>query len=137
MAQGVIEYKDAYGNDPVFNQNIQYFLDRFYLSRISIRMLINQHTLIFDGSTNPAHPKHIGSIDPNCSVSEVVKGKLSLLREPGLPRSPMTPPSLPGWRVTNSSMGGDHVFMGLMLVMPSVSTKKTACWVGHPISLFS
>lgn len=29
--------------------------------------------LIFDGSTNPAHPKHIGSIDPNCSVSEVVK----------------------------------------------------------------
>uniref|UniRef100_A0A8D1L4V7 Protein-serine/threonine kinase n=1 Tax=Sus scrofa TaxID=9823 RepID=A0A8D1L4V7_PIG len=29
--------------------------------------------LIFDGSTNPAHPKHIGSIDPNCNVSEVVK----------------------------------------------------------------
>ncbi|XP_030364357.1 pyruvate dehydrogenase kinase, isozyme 2 isoform X4 [Strigops habroptila] len=44
MAQGVIEYKEAYGNDPVSNQNIQYFLDRFYLSRISIRMLINQHS---------------------------------------------------------------------------------------------
>ncbi|KAL6034046.1 pyruvate dehydrogenase kinase, isozyme 2 isoform X2 [Mastomys coucha] len=73
MAQGVLEYKDTYGDDPVSNQNIQYFLDRFYLSRISIRMLINQHTLIFDGSTNPAHPKHIGSIDPNCSVSDVVK----------------------------------------------------------------
>ncbi|XP_060111401.1 pyruvate dehydrogenase kinase, isozyme 2 isoform X1 [Heteronotia binoei] len=73
MAQGVIEYKEAYGDDPVSNQNIQYFLDRFYLSRISIRMLINQHTLIFDGSTNPAHPKHIGSIDPNCNVSEVVR----------------------------------------------------------------
>uniref|UniRef100_G1U1W3 Protein-serine/threonine kinase n=1 Tax=Oryctolagus cuniculus TaxID=9986 RepID=G1U1W3_RABIT len=29
--------------------------------------------LLFDGSTNPAHPKHIGSIDPNCNVSEVVK----------------------------------------------------------------
>ncbi|OXB55965.1 hypothetical protein ASZ78_011410 [Callipepla squamata] len=43
MAQGVIEYKDTYGDDPVSNQNIQYFLDRFYLSRISIRMLINQH----------------------------------------------------------------------------------------------
>ncbi|XP_075027520.1 pyruvate dehydrogenase kinase, isozyme 2 isoform X4 [Calonectris borealis] len=43
MAQGVIEYKEAYGDDPVSNQNIQYFLDRFYLSRISIRMLINQH----------------------------------------------------------------------------------------------
>lgn len=44
MAQGVLEYKEAYGDDPVSNQNIQYFLDRFYLSRISIRMLINQHS---------------------------------------------------------------------------------------------
>ncbi|XP_045576586.1 pyruvate dehydrogenase (acetyl-transferring) kinase isozyme 2, mitochondrial isoform X2 [Salmo salar] len=43
MAQGVIEYKDAFGQDPVTSQNIQYFLDRFYMSRISIRMLINQH----------------------------------------------------------------------------------------------
>ncbi|KAK1172905.1 pyruvate dehydrogenase kinase, isozyme 4 [Acipenser oxyrinchus oxyrinchus] len=73
MAQGVIEYKESFGVDPVTNQNVQYFLDRFYMSRISIRMLINQHTLIFDGSTNPAHPKHIGSIDPNCDVVEVVK----------------------------------------------------------------
>ncbi|XP_039592954.1 pyruvate dehydrogenase kinase, isozyme 4 [Polypterus senegalus] len=73
MAQGVIEYKEAFGVDPVTNQNVQYFLDRFYMSRISIRMLINQHTLIFEGSRNPAHPKHIGSIDPNCDVVEVVK----------------------------------------------------------------
>ncbi|CAJ0964393.1 unnamed protein product, partial [Ranitomeya imitator] len=58
MAQGVIEYKEAFGVDPVTNQNVQYFLDRFYMSRISIRMLINQHTLLFDGGTNPAHPKH-------------------------------------------------------------------------------
>ncbi|XP_065507060.1 pyruvate dehydrogenase kinase, isozyme 2 isoform X2 [Caloenas nicobarica] len=73
MAQGVLEYKEAYGDDPVSNQNIQYFLDRFYLSRISIRMLLNQHTLLFNGSTNPAHPKHIGSIDPHCSVADVVR----------------------------------------------------------------
>lgn len=72
MAQGVLEYKEAFGVDPVTNQNVQYFLDRFYMSRISIRMLINQHTLLFDGSTNPAHPKHIGSIDPFCDVVEVV-----------------------------------------------------------------
>uniref|UniRef100_A0A8C8MKB4 Protein-serine/threonine kinase n=1 Tax=Oncorhynchus tshawytscha TaxID=74940 RepID=A0A8C8MKB4_ONCTS len=44
MAQGVIEYKSVFGQDPVTNQNIQYFLDRFYMSRISIRMLINQHS---------------------------------------------------------------------------------------------
>ncbi|XP_026144570.1 pyruvate dehydrogenase (acetyl-transferring) kinase isozyme 2, mitochondrial [Carassius auratus] len=73
MAQGVLEYKEAFGVDPVTNQNVQYFLDRFYMSRISTRMLMNQHTLIFDGSTNPAHPKHIGSIDPNCDVVEVVE----------------------------------------------------------------
>uniref|UniRef100_A0A8C1KK59 Protein-serine/threonine kinase n=1 Tax=Cyprinus carpio TaxID=7962 RepID=A0A8C1KK59_CYPCA len=73
MAQGVIEYKEVFGQDPVTNQNIQYFLDRFYLSRISIRMLINQHTLVFDGATNPVHPNTIGSIDPHCQVAEVVK----------------------------------------------------------------
>ncbi|CAM9858693.1 pyruvate dehydrogenase (acetyl-transferring) kinase isozyme 2, mitochondrial-like [Lampetra fluviatilis] len=73
MAQGVIEYKDAYGVDPVSSSNVQYFLDRFYMSRISIRMLINQHTLLFGGGVNPAHPKHIGSIDPNCDVVGVIK----------------------------------------------------------------
>lgn len=44
MAQGVIEYKEAFPQDVATNQNIQYFLDRFYMSRISIRMLINQHS---------------------------------------------------------------------------------------------
>ncbi len=42
MAQGVIEYRDAFEADPVTCQNIQYFLDRFYMNRVSIRMLINQ-----------------------------------------------------------------------------------------------
>ncbi|NXU60342.1 PDK3 kinase, partial [Horornis vulcanius] len=73
MAQGVIEYKEKYGFDPFVSSNIQYFLDRFYTNRISFRMLINQHTLLFGGDINPAHPKHIGSIDPNCDVAEVVK----------------------------------------------------------------
>ncbi|XP_077436768.1 pyruvate dehydrogenase (acetyl-transferring) kinase isozyme 1, mitochondrial isoform X1 [Vanacampus margaritifer] len=75
MAQGLVEYKDTHGTDPVVSQNVQYFLDRFYMSRISIRMLLNQHTLLFGGKVkvNPAHPKQIGSIDPHCRVSEVVK----------------------------------------------------------------
>ncbi|KAI2660366.1 [Pyruvate dehydrogenase (acetyl-transferring)] kinase isozyme 1, mitochondrial [Labeo rohita] len=77
MAQGVVEYKETYGTDPVTSQNIQYFLDRFYMSRISIRMLLNQHTLLFGGRIrdNPAHPKQIGSIDPSCCVTDVVKVK--------------------------------------------------------------
>ncbi|CAH2305763.1 Hypothetical predicted protein [Pelobates cultripes] len=75
MAQGVVEYKDSFGADPVTSQNVQYFLDRFFMSRISIRMLLNQHTLLFGGKmkVNPAHPKYIGSIDPACNVVEVIK----------------------------------------------------------------
>ncbi|XP_035173829.1 pyruvate dehydrogenase kinase, isozyme 4 isoform X2 [Oxyura jamaicensis] len=75
MAQGVIEYKDMFKVDPVTNQNIQYFLDRFYMSRISTRMLMNQHTLLFDDKSSSGHPRHIGSIDPCCDVVEVVNGK--------------------------------------------------------------
>uniref|UniRef100_A0A8C7FHX1 Protein-serine/threonine kinase n=1 Tax=Oncorhynchus kisutch TaxID=8019 RepID=A0A8C7FHX1_ONCKI len=58
MAQGVIEYKSVFGQDPVTNQNIQYFLDRFYMSRISIRMLINQHItyIYFFIYLVPTHP---------------------------------------------------------------------------------
>uniref|UniRef100_A0A8C6TY72 Protein-serine/threonine kinase n=1 Tax=Neogobius melanostomus TaxID=47308 RepID=A0A8C6TY72_9GOBI len=74
MAQGVIEFKDTLcQQDPVTDHNIQYFLDRFYTSRISIRMLINQHTLVFNGATNPAHPDTIGCIDSMCDVTEVVR----------------------------------------------------------------
>uniref|UniRef100_A0A671PUR1 Protein-serine/threonine kinase n=1 Tax=Sinocyclocheilus anshuiensis TaxID=1608454 RepID=A0A671PUR1_9TELE len=72
MAQGVIEYKEKFSFDPFVSSNIQYFLDRFYTNQISFRMLINQHTLLFGNDINPAHPKHIGSIDPNCNVAEVV-----------------------------------------------------------------
>lgn len=33
--------------------------------------------MLFGGKikVNPAHPKHIGSIDPKCNVVDVVKGK--------------------------------------------------------------
>ncbi|XP_058156621.1 pyruvate dehydrogenase (acetyl-transferring) kinase isozyme 1, mitochondrial isoform X1 [Dasypus novemcinctus] len=77
MAQGVIEYKESFGVDPVTSQNVQYFLDRFFMSRISIRMLLNQHSLLFGGKSkgSPSHRKHIGSINPNCNVVEVIKAK--------------------------------------------------------------
>lgn len=46
MAQGIIELKEARGGvvEPSMELSIQYFLDRLYMSRISIRMLINQHS---------------------------------------------------------------------------------------------
>lgn len=41
--QGVIEMEDTYGMDDKISERIQYFLDRFYMNRISIRMLLTQH----------------------------------------------------------------------------------------------
>ncbi|XP_022187266.2 pyruvate dehydrogenase (acetyl-transferring) kinase, mitochondrial [Nilaparvata lugens] len=74
MAQGVLELKDSHEIDNQTENSIQYFLDRFYMSRISIRMLINQHTLLFGGElTNDRHHRHIGCIDPQCDLVAVVK----------------------------------------------------------------
>jgi pyruvate dehydrogenase kinase 2/3/4 len=41
MAQGIQEYKEAMGNKMI-DTDVQLFLDRFYLSRIGIRMLIGK-----------------------------------------------------------------------------------------------
>ncbi|CAL4137973.1 unnamed protein product, partial [Meganyctiphanes norvegica] len=71
MAQGVLEMKEQHRIDANIEANIQYFLDRFYMNRISIRMLINQHTLLF-GESIIEHD-HIGCIDPHCDVVRVVE----------------------------------------------------------------
>lgn len=38
-----MEMREKHGEDPVINHQLQYFLDRLFLMRISIRMLISQH----------------------------------------------------------------------------------------------
>ncbi|XP_022907219.1 pyruvate dehydrogenase (acetyl-transferring) kinase, mitochondrial [Onthophagus taurus] len=77
MAQGVLELKDSHDVDQHTEHSIQYFLDRFYMSRISIRMLINQHTLLFGGqlenAPGPNRSKYIGCIDPHCDIVSVIK----------------------------------------------------------------
>lgn len=50
MAQGVLELKESHDVDHHTEHSIQYFLDRFYMSRISIRMLINQHSKLLSFS---------------------------------------------------------------------------------------
>jgi len=71
MAQGVLDLKDSQTLDKARVKQIQYFLDRFYINRISLRMLILQHIELFkpdaDRSTN-----RVGMIDPNCKVKNVI-----------------------------------------------------------------
>jgi len=72
LAQGYMEFSDSGAIKEYEESQIQYFLDRFYLSRISIRLLIYQHTMCF-GDEVPMHPTHLGFIDPNCLVEDIVK----------------------------------------------------------------
>jgi len=70
MAQGVMEMKnEAADVIPNLEGRIHYFLDRFYLSRISMRMLIHQHLLLYGDMDNPS--RHIGCFDPSCDVLSV------------------------------------------------------------------
>jgi len=90
MAEGLIELRESEGVDVASEKGIQYFLDRFYLNRISIRydcghvmvqadggiadigfiinklnfrMLQNQHLVVF-GSVLPESPTHVGYVTP-------------------------------------------------------------------------
>ncbi|CAF0792146.1 unnamed protein product [Brachionus calyciflorus] len=76
IAMGIVQLQETYGIDQKTEQNIQYFLDRFLMSRISIRMLINQHLLIFSDK-KPEHPLQIGAIDPHTDVLGVLEDAYS------------------------------------------------------------
>ncbi|MEQ2273460.1 hypothetical protein XENORESO_004371 [Xenotaenia resolanae] len=54
------------------NPECLYSILAYFMSYILL-VFVFPIALIFDGSVNPAHPKHIGSIDPSCDVVEVVK----------------------------------------------------------------
>jgi len=71
MAQGVLELKESHTVDNQTDMAIQYFLDRFYMSRISMRMLIHQHALLFEEDADKNTPR-IGIIDPKCKVRSVI-----------------------------------------------------------------
>ncbi|VDN12583.1 unnamed protein product [Dibothriocephalus latus] len=76
MAFGVMEMREAHGTDNALENQMQYFLDRLYTMRISIRMLVSQHLLVFGSESN--HPKRfVGCIDQDCDVVEILKDAYS------------------------------------------------------------
>lgn len=73
MAHGIIELKESQNVEPGMETSIQYFLDRFYMSRISIRMLINQHTILFGDVPQQILQHHVGCIEVDCNPKAVVQ----------------------------------------------------------------
>ena len=57
------------------NQAIQYVLDRLYMSRISIHMLISHHKSLYcpEESKDTTNTGLRGTIDPACDAAEVAK----------------------------------------------------------------
>lgn len=92
MAQGVQEWKTE-NKTVVVNSSIQTFLDRFYMSRIGIRMLLGQHIALnmsqasptksrinsfLNGSKNPnnsssSKSNYVGVICTQCNVGEIAE----------------------------------------------------------------
>lgn len=69
VAQGILEYKRKRQRLQI-DSNIQSFLDRFYMSRIGIRMLIGQHVALTE-QTHAHHPNYVGIICTKTNVHEV------------------------------------------------------------------
>ncbi|KAI9817055.1 MAG: hypothetical protein M1832_004773 [Thelocarpon impressellum] len=71
IAQGVLEYKRKRQRMQI-DQSIQSFLDRFYMSRIGIRMLIGQHIALTDQRAS-GEPNYVGIICTKTNVRELAQ----------------------------------------------------------------
>ena len=71
VAQGILEYKRKRQRMQIDN-NIQSFLDRFYMSRIGIRMLLGQHIALTD-QRQSMEPNYVGIICTKTNVRELAQ----------------------------------------------------------------
>jgi pyruvate dehydrogenase kinase 2/3/4 len=71
MAQGILEYKRRRQRMQI-DDTIQSFLDRFYMSRIGIRMLIGQHIALTDQSHH-RDPTYVGVICTKTNVQDLAQ----------------------------------------------------------------
>ncbi|KAF1997879.1 pyruvate dehydrogenase kinase-like protein [Amniculicola lignicola CBS 123094] len=71
VAQGILEWKRKKQRMQI-DHNIQAFLDRFYMSRIGIRMLIGQHIALTD-QRQRSDPNYVGIICTKTNVHELAE----------------------------------------------------------------
>ncbi|SAM09861.1 hypothetical protein [Absidia glauca] len=69
MAQGILEYKEKTHATSFLDTQVQQFLDRFYMSRIGIRMLIGQHSALYRGPFY--HNDYVGVICTKTNIKEI------------------------------------------------------------------
>ncbi|KAL6247135.1 [Pyruvate dehydrogenase (acetyl-transferring)] kinase isozyme 2 [Rhinocladiella similis] len=71
VAQGINEWKRKQQRMQI-DSSIQSFLDRFYMSRIGIRMLIGQHIALTEQQSH-RHPNYVGIICTKTNVKELAE----------------------------------------------------------------
>lgn len=76
VAQGVLEWKRSHNTHQIDNE-IQAWLDRFYLSRIGIRFLIGQHIAL---NTLEPHPDYVGIICTKSNIHDIVQESIENAR---------------------------------------------------------
>ncbi|CAO3632825.1 unnamed protein product [Cunninghamella echinulata] len=76
MAQGILEYKEKLQSD-LIDTDVQQFLDRFYMSRIGIRMLIGQHSALYRG---PFRHDYVGVICTKTNIKEIAMDAIANAR---------------------------------------------------------
>jgi pyruvate dehydrogenase kinase 2/3/4 len=74
VAKGVLELKEDCGRCSK-DMEIRSFLDRFYMSRISIRVLLSHHLAL-----GTERPGHAGIISQRCSPAEVARNAIEATR---------------------------------------------------------
>ncbi|KAK3746995.1 hypothetical protein QZH41_011947, partial [Actinostola sp. cb2023] len=73
MAQGIVELRQKGGKDAL-HPSIQYFLDRFYMNRIGIRILITQHLMLFGHeAAMSSKSDFVGAFQGDCNVTSIVE----------------------------------------------------------------
>lgn len=77
IAKGVLEWKHENGKSDVIDSQIQSFLDRFYMSRIGIRMLMGQHIAL---NQQPVRDDFVGIICRNTNVGELAQDSIDNAR---------------------------------------------------------